>query len=189
MKYIAAIRVILLCIYSLRVAPPVHHREASCKRAAGEGGGANETEGTLKDYGRMTREEQRGRGKQNEQHKESRGLTTREDLGYNLEASHQCDKNFKILSLLLLALLRPTTPASLVCFTFKHICLMNRSRIECPCSPQTFVREGARSLNLRGVPSRPIAKGRTGQNKEACGTDTSKRAGSEAQERVWRGVC
>ena len=141
MPYIAAIRVILLYIYSLRVTPPVHHMEASCERGAGEGGGANEAEGTLKDYGRRTREEQRGRGKQNEQHKESGGLTTRGDLGYNLEASHQCDKNFKILSLLLLALLPPTTPASLACFTLNNICLMNQSRVECPCSPQTFVHE------------------------------------------------
>ena len=57
--------------------------EASCERGAGEGGvgGANEAEGTLKDYGRRTREEQRGRGKQNEPNKESGGLTTQEGFG------------------------------------------------------------------------------------------------------------
>ena len=135
------VRVILLYIYSLRVTPPVHHMEASCERGAGEGCGANEAEGTLKDYGRRTREEQRGRGNRTNKTKRGEASQHKMVLGYNLDVSHQCDKHFKILSLLLLALLPPTTPAPLVCFTLNNICLMNQSRVECPCSPQTLVHE------------------------------------------------
>ena len=143
MQYIAAIRVILLYI---SVCFALHHqsitwrRLVSGQRERGWGEGSRRsTEGLRKeDEGRTTREGETERTKQ----REWRPNNTRGFWGIILKFPINATRTSRFCHYYYYHYCHLQHPRPWSFFTFKHICLMNRSRIECPCSPQTFVREG-----------------------------------------------